>query len=88
MRIRAPNQSIQLDELHNEIVKVKDKGIEVVRRLKILLSHFEKTQEYYEEWENDLNKIQEKINTASVEHKLPIAQIEEYDALTDALGDI
>lgn len=86
MRIRQPNQCLSLAELRELIRKHKARGREIIKELKNLQAHWEKMQEYYEEWEADLNKIQDAINEASIEHKVPPQEIEEYDALEDLLG--
>lgn len=86
MRMRKPDATINLEELKRKIQEHKDKGRELIVALKCLISHFERMQEYYSEWEDRMNAIQNEINKASEEHGVPIEQIEEYDALADMLG--
>ena len=88
MRIRKPDADISLTELKQIIQEHKEKGRELVAGMKILLSHAEKMEEYYSEWESRANEIQEAINNLSKEQGIPLGQIEEYDALTDMLGGL
>ena len=87
MRVRKPDQSLNLADLKEEIYRHKEKGRQIAADLKNLSSHYEKMQEYYEEWENQLNKIQEAINQASEEHSIPKEEVEEYDVLSDLFGE-
>ena len=87
MRIRKPDQSLNLAELREEVYKHKEKGRLIVADLKSLLSHYEKMQEYYEEWESELNRIQEAINQASEKHNIPKEEVEEYDILSELFGE-
>lgn len=87
MRIREPNKSLTLDELRKEIEKHKEEGRKIVADIKILLSHYKKMEEYYSEWEDELNNIQNKINKASQDYGIPVKEVEEYDALSDVFGE-
>lgn len=86
--VRRPNVNITLEELRQLIQDHKEKGRELIAQIRLLESHYNKLQEYYGEWENQMNSIQNAINKLSEEEGVPIEKIEEYDALSDMLGDL
>lgn len=86
MRTRAPNQTMPLEELRKKVWKHKQEGREIIKKMITLQAHFEKMQEYYEEWEEKLKAIDDDIQAAAAEHGIPPQEVEEYDALDDLLG--
>lgn len=86
MRVRKPDATISLHELRQQIIRHKEKGRHIVAEIKKLEAHFEKMQEYYEEWEKELNSIQETITAAEKEHGIQAREVEEFDPLDDLLG--
>lgn len=80
MRGRKSNADLELADIRNKIIKHREKGL-------ILISHFNKMQEYYEQWETELNEIQEAITKISEEHGVSTKEVEQYDALADVFGE-
>lgn len=88
MRTRQPNKSLSLEEIRELIHTHKEKGRKIIADLAKLHNHYTKMQEYYSEWEDELNVIQRHIDVAAEEHGIPAKEVEEYDALADVLSDI
>lgn len=86
MRVRAPNASISIPELKKKIREHKEGGRRLIADLESLKSHYHKMLEYYEQWESDMNKIQNSINELSSKHNIPDTEFEEYDMVEDMLG--
>ena len=64
--------------MREEILNLKSEGKKIV-------SHYTKLEEYYSDWEDRLYKIEKKIQIAESELGLDKQEIEQYDALEDAL---
>ena len=79
MRIRKPKTEINIKDLREEIIRIKDEGTKII-------SHYTKLEEYYADWEDRLYKIEKKIQLAEIELGLDKQEIEQYDALEDALS--
>lgn len=77
--IRKPKKVINLQELREEIFKIKEEGSKII-------SHYRKLEEYYDDWQDRLYKIEKQIQEAENELGLNKEEIEEYDALSDALS--
>lgn len=88
MRVRAPDISISLEELKLLIRKHKERGRELIVEIKKLEAHFDRMNEYYEQWEDDILAINKEIDKLKVSHGITIEQVEEYDALKDIMGDL
>lgn len=77
--IKAKKQEIDLDQLREDIIKHKEEG-------KKIISHFKKLEEYYSDWEDRMNAIENRISEAEDSSGLTKQEITQYDALQDALG--
>lgn len=88
MRVRTPDKSISLEELKHLVKKHKERGRELITEIKKLEAHYDKMNEYYEQWEEDILSISKEIDNLKVSHGVTIEQVEEYDALKDILGDL
>jgi hypothetical protein len=53
-----------------------------------IINHFNKLEEYYNDWQDRLYRIELKIQEAEKETGLDVEEIAEYDALADALTDL
>lgn len=69
-----------LDELREEARKVKEEGEAMMATFK---SHFRKMEEYYSDWEDRMNAIQNKVNQAEEEHGISAEKLLEYDLTQD-----
>lgn len=76
MRIKKPVKELDLQELRDEIVEIKKEGEKII-------SHFNKMQEYYSDWEDRLLKIEYAILEAEEQHGLTREEVVEYNALDD-----
>jgi len=65
--------------LREEIIKLKGEGSKII-------NHYNKLEEYYGDWEDRLYKIEKKIQEAELTLGLDKQEIEQYDALEDALN--
>lgn len=74
-RVRA-TETIDLNELREEIIKHKEEGIKII-------AHFKKMEEYYNDWQDRLYALEKKITEAEEQHGITQEQVEEYDALAD-----
>lgn len=88
MRTRMPDASISLEDLKKLIAVHKEEGRKLIGEMKKLQSHFEKMQEYYSEWEDDMTALEGLIDQHKEEHGLPIEKIVEYNVLDDIMGDL
>ena len=85
MRVRKPDTTISLEDLKKLIRKHKEQGRNLIGEMRSLLSHAEKMQEYYSEWEDRLNQIQNSINELSTEHD--VIDVDDYDMVGEVLGE-
>ncbi len=85
--MRKLPEGATLDQIKQAIRKHKERGKWIINETRILESHFTKMQEYYMEWESDMLTIQREIEKAKDKYGIPETEIEEFDALSDLLGE-
>lgn len=77
--MRKARADLDLNDLRARIIRHKEEGAKII-------SHFNKMQEYYDEWQDRLNTIQEEINSAERDYGIPPKEIQEYTLLDNILG--
>lgn len=80
MRIKQTKATPDLGELRERWRKLKEEGELQVAKY---ISHMKKMEEYYSDWEDRLNAIQEEINKLEDEHGIKPEIIVEYDLTQD-----
>ena len=79
MRIKKPRRELNLQELRDEIVELREQGEKII-------SHYKKLDEYYADWQDRFYKIELKIQEVERETGLDKQEITTYDVLEDALN--
>lgn len=80
MRIKNTKATPDLQELRTRFYALKEEG---ERMCSNFVAHAKKMEEYYSDWEDRLNAIQEEINKLEKDYGIGAEEIIEYDLTQD-----
>lgn len=87
MQVRKPKSSVSLDDLKIVIRKHKEEGRRIVAEMKKIISHHQKMEEIYSDWERDMVTIDKLIEEKKEEYGVTSEEIEEDDVLQEFLSE-